>query len=332
MKEKRFALRANSIHADSACTRSACTRLITLRMLALIFLALMGASGCSNANTDATPTNTNLSVTTDAESMPQRVISLSPSATEILYAIGAGDMVVAVDKYSDYPDEAPTSELDGWQPNIEAISEYEPDMVVLGVNNGDVISGLERLGIDVIVQVPPADIAELYDQFMELGDATDQTVAAAEVVSRMQREIAHIVDSAPDATGLRYYHELGSSLYTATSATFIGHVYSLFDMVNVADAADPDRLFGGSPQLNAEYVVNENPDLIFLAYTVCSDDAATCSGDAAQTLASRPGWETISAVANSNVFEIKNNVSSRWGPRVVDFVAAVANGLNELTG
>ena len=254
-----------------------------------------------------------------SEDSLQRIVSISPTATEMLFAIGAGDRVVAVDKFSYYPEEAPVTDLDGWNPNIEAIAGYEPDLVVLQASE-EVIGSLEALGITVVNQGGPSSFDEVYAQISELGVATGLEAQAAEVVADMEADIAALVDDAPDASGSSYYHELDDTLFSITSDTFIGEVYGLFGLANVADPADADGSAYGYPQLSEEYLLDADPDLIFLADTLCCDQTA-------QTVSERPGWDQLSAVRDGNVIELNDDIASRWGPRLVDFVAAISQSL-----
>jgi iron complex transport system substrate-binding protein len=250
------------------------------------------------------------------ENQPEAVISLSPTATESLFAIGAGEQVIAVDDQSNYPAEAPISDLSGFQPNVEAIAGYEPDLVVASYDPGGLVKGLEKLDIPVLLQDAAPDLEGAYDQIETLGAATGNAEGAEEVVESMRTEIEELAGSVPAAAGTTVYHELGPDFFTATSDTFIGSVYELFGLVNIADAA-ADADSGGYPQLTAEYIVSENPDLIVLADTKCCEQTA-------ETVAKRAGWDQIDAVANGHIVEADDDITSRWGPRTVDFAAAVA--------
>ena len=249
----------------------------------------------------------------------QRIVSISPTGTEMLFAIGAGDRVVAVDQFSYFPEEAPVTDLDGWSPNIEAIASYEPDLVVLQAG-GDVIAGIEALGIEVFAHSGPAAIDDVYTQLADLGAVTGQTDEAASLAADMQARIAELVAAAPDASGLTYYHELDDTLYSVTSNTFIGQVYSLFGLANMADPADADGSAFGYPQLSDEYLVDADPDVIFLADTLCC-------GQSAETVAERPGWDQLTAVQTGRIVELDDDIASRWGPRLVDFIAAISDVL-----
>ena len=251
-----------------------------------------------------------------AEEGSMRIVSISPSGTEILYAVGAGDHVVAVDEFSYYPEGTPVTDLSGWQPNLEAILSYEPDLVVMGTN-GDIQAGLEAAGVEVVLSDAPFSFDDVYGEIERIGAATGNVAEAAEVVLQMQTDIEALRASAPDATGLTYYHELDNTLYSVTSSTFIGAVYALFGLENVADPADEDGASFGYPQLNDEYLVDADPDIIFLADTLC------CAQTAA-TIAERPGWDQLTAVQSGNVVELNDDIVSRWGPRLVDFIEAIA--------
>ena len=249
----------------------------------------------------------------------ERIVSISPTATEMVFAIGAGGRVVAVDQFSYYPEDAPVTDLDGWNPNIEAIASYDPDLVLMQTS-GDVGASLEALGIEVWAHDAPFAFEDVYVQIEQLGEVTGQTDEAAAVVDDMRAEIAELIAAAPDASGLTYYHELDNTLYTVTSSTFIGQVYGLFGLTNVADPADADGSAWGYPQLSDEYLVDADPDVIFLADTLCC-------GQNAQTIEARPGWDQLTAVQTGRIVELNDDIVSRWGPRLVDFIAAISGVL-----
>jgi ABC-type Fe3+-hydroxamate transport system substrate-binding protein len=245
----------------------------------------------------------------------RRIVSLSPTATEMLFAIGAGRQVVAVDSNSNYPKQAPRTSLSAYQPNLEAIAGYKPDLVVYSDDPGELAAGLTRLGIPALKQPAANGLDDTYRQLEELGRATGHVAEAGKLVATMRAEIARIVAAGRPERHLTYYHELDKNLYTATSKTFIGQLYSLLGMENIADLADKDKT--GYPQLSAEYVIKADPDLIFLADT-------KCCGQSAKTVAARDGWDQITAVKSGGVVELDDDVASRWGPRVVDFLKVIA--------
>ena len=250
---------------------------------------------------------------------PHRIVSLSPTATESLFAIGAGSQVVAVDDQSDYPKRAPRTSLSGYTPNVEAIAGYRPDLVVLSGDANDVVGGLRKLGIRVLLQPAAQTLSEAYAQISQLGAVTAHKRSAAALVRRMRKSITNAVKSVPKRH-LSVYHELDPTYYSATSKTFIGRIYKLFGLRNIADAADSS----GShyPQLSGEYIVSANPGLIVLADT-------RCCGQSAATVAGRAGWSGLAAIRNHRVVGIDDSVASRWGPRIVEFVRMVAEAMAE---
>jgi len=250
--------------------------------------------------------------------IPHRIVSLSPTATESLFAVGAGKQVVAVDDQSDYPKTAPRTKLSGFTPNVEAIASYKPDLVVLSYDTGGVVASLHKLKIRVLVQPAAPDLKQAYGQILELGGVTGHAKQAKAVVAGMKANIARIVAHAKRDPALSVYHELEPDLYSATSSTFIGKIYALFGLKNIADAADSTS--SGYPKLSNEYIIASNPSLIVLADTVCCAQTP-------QTVAARPGWNTIAAVRNHAIVRIDDSIASRWGPRVVNFVRAVASAL-----
>ncbi len=246
-------------------------------------------------------------------SRPERIVSLSPTATEMLFAIGAGEQVVAVDSFSYYPPEAPVTDLSGFEPNVEAVVGFEPDLVVLSFDPGDVVAGLETAGVPTLVLLAAVTLDDTYTQIEQLGAATGRIGDAAALVGQMQADIDELAASVPERDEpLTYYHELDDTLFSVTSRTFIGEIYALAGLQSIADAADPEGEAFGYPQLSAEFLLAADPDLIFLADT-------KCCGQNADTLARRPGFDQLTAVAEGRVIELDDDIASRWGPRIVEF-------------
>ncbi len=278
----------------------------------------------STTTTSTIPDSTGFPVTVDApngsvtiEAQPERIVSLSPTSTEVLFAVGAGDQVVAVDNQSTYPAVAPVTDLTGFEPSLEAIAGYDADLVILMYDPGEVIAGLEAIGIPVIMHPAAVTLDDVYWQIEQVGRATGHNAEAERLISSMVEGITD-ASASVDGEGLTYYHELSPDYYTATSSTFVGSLYALFGLENIADGADPDGF--GYPQLSPEHILNEDPAMIFLADTKCCDQDAS-------TVAARPGWDVLGAVASENIIELDDDVASRWGPRVVDFVEAIAHAV-----
>jgi cobalamin transport system substrate-binding protein len=247
---------------------------------------------------------------------PHRIISLSPTVTEDLFAIGAGKQVVAVDDQSNYPKRAPHTSLSGFTPNVEAVANYHPDLVVISYDPGNFASQLRQLKIKVVNIAAANNLGQAYAEILKLGRLTGHTKGARAVVSSMKKRLAAIVRSVPKSRRhLRVYHELDPTYYSATSNTFIGSVYKLFGFKDIADAAATTG--NDYPQLSGEYIVQQNPQLIVLADTKCCRQTAA-------TVAARPGWSTIAAVQHNRVVGVGDDIASRWGPRIVQFAQQVA--------
>jgi iron complex transport system substrate-binding protein len=251
-----------------------------------------------------------------APAPPHRIISLSPTATEDLYAIGAGPQVIAVDDQSNYPASAPRTKLSGFTPNVEAIAGYDPDLVVVSANPSGLLEALAKLHIRTLYQPPAKNLAAAYAQIERLGAVTGNAARARAVVTKLRQRVARVVSSMPPAAkGLSFYEELSPDYYSATSKAFTGQVLTLLGLKDIADAAD--KTGSGYPKLSAEYIVAANPDLIVLADT-------RCCGQTAAKVKARPGWSSISALGNGGVVGVSDDIASRWGPRIVDFMSAVA--------
>ncbi len=257
-----------------------------------------------------------------AATVPHRIVSLSPTATETLFAIGAGAQVVAVDDQSDYPKQAPHTSLSGYTPNVEAIAGYKPDLVIVYYDPSGLVKTLRGLGIRVLVQDAVKTLDGAYAQMLALGRVTGHLDNATRLVASMKARIkALVANGAPRARGLTVYHELGPDLYSATSSTFIGRVYSLFGLKNIADAADTGGT--GYPKLSPEYLVSQSPDIVVLA-------DIRCCAQTPRTVAARPGWSRVDAVRTGTVVMVDDSIASRWGPRIVNFIRAVAAALAHL--
>ncbi len=255
------------------------------------------------------------------DGVDQRVVSLSPTHTEMMFAIGAGDQLVAVDQFSDYPAEVQElpNELSAFDNNIEAIAAYEPDLVLIGGDFNGLGPQLDELGIAWWDGPAGTTIDDTYRQIEELGAVTGRESEAADVVASMQTRVDEIVAATPTPSEpLTVYHEIDETLFSLDSTTLFGELYSLLGLRNIADAAEGNS--GGYPQLSAEFIVSADPDFIFLADT-------KCCGQSSETVAARDGWADLAAVQSGNVIELDDDVASRWGPRVVDFLAAVSDAV-----
>jgi iron complex transport system substrate-binding protein len=297
----------------------------------LIALAACGGGSATPASRAATPSATAVAaaafpVTVTAangdvtlKAAPEKIVSMSPTATEMLFAIGAGPQVKAVDDNSTYPADAPKTDLSAFTPNTEAVAGYSPDLVVIATDSGGLLAGLTALGIPVL-QLPAATtLDDTYTQMQTLGDATGNRDGADKAVQELRDRLDAAFASAPaSAKGLTVYHELDDTYYSVTSKTFIGSIYARFGLINIADKADATA--GDYPQLSAEYVVKAAPNVVVLADSVCC-------GQNADTFAARPGMAAVPAVAQGRVIVVNDDIASRWGPRVADFAEAVAAGL-----
>jgi len=250
---------------------------------------------------------------------PSTIVSLSPTATEMLFAVGAGAQVKAVDDQSSVPAEAPRTKLSGFQPNAEAIAGYRPDLVVLSNDVNGIVAALGKLKVPVLLFGAPATVADGSVQELALGAATGHAAQAQQAVDTTRRRIAAAVARAPKAAKpLKIYHEVDNTYYSVTSSTFIGDLYRQFGLVNIADSAP--KAVGGYPKLSAEFVITAAPDLIVLA------DGTCCQQNAA-TVAKRPAFAGVPAVTSGRVVVVQDDVASRWGPSLAQFAEKVADTL-----
>ena len=209
--------------------------------LTVLAAALSAGALASPARTAAATFPVTVTVTNGKVIVPKRparIVSLSPTATETLFAIGAGAQVVAVDDQSDYPKNAPRTTLSGFTPNVESIAGYRPDLVVISFDPKGLSEALGKLGIPVVHQDAAATLKGAYQQIRQLGKVTGHTPQADGLVTRMKQRIGSIVaKTRTKTTGSTVYHELDPTLFSLTSNTFVGRIYEMFGLRNVADEA-----------------------------------------------------------------------------------------------
>lgn len=305
--------------------------------IAGLFLLAPSLVACSESSGESVAADTTIAVAAETmiveefpvtvgdltlESEPQRIISMSATATEMLFAIGAGDRVIAVDNFSNFPEETASLEkLDAYQPNVEAISELNPDLVIISYDPGNLVEQLTTLSVPVFTAGAVADLAGAYEQIEQLGALTGQLAEAVQVSSTMRSEVDAIAASITKTDPpLTYFYELDPTPYTVTSNTFIGGVMAVLGLANIADGVEEGNDY---PQLSAEVIVEKDPDIIFLADT-------KCCAQSAETVAARDGWAGLSAVASGSIIALDDDIASRWGPRLVDLVRTVAEAITSV--
>ncbi len=258
----------------------------------------------------------------------KKVISLAPSNTEILYAIGAGSLVIGRDDLSDYPEEAkklPTVGGSMGKFNYEAIAKLQPDLVLASpLNTPEQIKALEDLKLTVFVVPNPTVLDGMYQNLITLGALTGHAEDAKKLVANLQERQKRVADAlAPVKDRPLVFYELDASdpskPYTAGANTFIDLLIQLSGGVNVGS-----KLKGDYPQLSQEELLAQNPDVILLG------DAAY--GTTAEQVAKRAGWNTLKAVKNSKIFPVDDNLFSRPGPRLMDGLEALATQLHPEVG
>ena len=298
-------------------------RALPIAMVAIVFASVL-AIPAQAATTKYPLTISSGGFKTTITKEPKRIISLSPSATEIFFSIGAGKQILLVDSLSNYPKRAPISDISAFEPNVEAIVGKKPDLVLLSVDSmksTEIRNALIKLNVPVLMEKAPTKLSDVYAEIKVLGKVTNKQTRANALAKYMAAEIKSVLAKAKKSSGVRIFHELDDTYYSVTSDTFIGRVYKDFGVINVADAAAGADSYG-YPQLSAEYLLNSNPQAIFLAdaqYGVTPD-----------SVAKRAGWSQISAVKNNKVFALTADVPSRWGPRLVDFYRDIEKALAKI--
>ena len=243
-------------------------------------------------------------------SSPKRIISLSPSITEILFEIGSGNQVIAVDNLSNYPNEAPISDISAYDPNVEAISLLNPDLVILSYNIKNLKTALKKIGIETIYLPAPLNFEDILDQIDYLGLQTGNEDKAKKLISKMKNRMKTLQKLRENETATKIYHEIDPNYYSPSKFSFIGDIYQKLNYKNVANKADISNL--GYPKLSPELIISENPDLIVLPGK---------DNKYVEKVKLRPGWSYIEAVKKNNFLLTNNDIASRWGPRILNFAS-----------
>lgn len=258
-------------------------------------------------------------------SAPERIVSLSPSNTEILFAVGAGDSVVGITDYCNYPHDFTawieagnmTSIGNFWQPSTEPIIDLDPDLVLASSASLDAAENLRNLGYKVLV-IEAKTIDGILQDILLVGRATGNNAEASNLVSEMRSRIDSVSNQAADATSTPIvYHEVWNEpLQSAGPGTFIDEIITLAGGENLFHDATTSW-----PIISSETVIDRNPDVMFFP------DMYMGVGNFYETVESvgeRPGWESITAVQNDALYEINADIISRSGPRIVDALETVA--------
>lgn len=295
---------------------------LLLTAVAALVLAGCAGNGSEPESGGTAPAGDGFPVTVGEltlEERPTAIVSLSATATEMLFAVGAGDQVVAVDEFSNYPPEAPTTDLSGFTPNVEAISTYDPDLVVISYDPGDLVAQLNALDIPVhVVPDNPRTLDDVYAQLEDIGALTGHADEAQRLIEKMSTEVDAIVAQVPERDEPpTYYFEIDNTLYAYTSESIVGSLLEMIGLENIAVGDDPSQV---TVQLSPEFIVDADPDFIFLA------DAQY--GESVETVSARDGWDELTAVRTGRVVELSPDIHSRWGPRLVDLLREIADAVN----
>lgn len=299
-------------------------RNLLLALLVAVLVAVVACADDDEAEPLATPNPSAMTapfpvtiaddngVTVTLEEAPARIVALAPSFVEVLFAIGAGDTIVAADENTDYPPEAASiPRISGFEPSVEGIASYEPDLVLLTFDPGGLVDALNGLQITALFLAAPATVVGALDQIETLGQASGHSAEAADLVDVMNGDIHSIAAGIPAGDGPRVYHEVDNTYYSAGPGSFIHDLYAIVGAQNIAEATGE-----AFPQLSAEAIIQADPEVIILA-----DEFA---GESSDTVSSRPGWGEISAVKNGRVHTVDPNIISRPGPRLVDALETLA--------
>jgi iron complex transport system substrate-binding protein len=284
------------------------------KFFAVILTLALFLTACSTTHTDALNRQVKL------KGLAKRVVSLAPSNTEILFAVGAGDQVVGRDSFSDYPAETSSvQDIGGFNGkyNTEAILALKPDLVLAGeINPQDLVASLEKLGLTVYYLKNPASLEDMYANVETVGDLTGHSTQAKTLVDSLKQRVAAVDEKImPLSSRMPVYYELDATdptkPYTAGKGTFVDLLLARAGAYNIGDSLPTQWA-----QISLEEVVKSNP------YAIILGDSAY--GVTPESVKGRPGWSGISAVQENRIYPFDDNLISRPGPRLVDGLEALA--------
>jgi len=272
-----------------------------------------------------------------ATKAPGCIVSLSPTASDTLFSIGAGAQVQAVDQDSTFPAAAArvarAHKINPLEPSVEAIlgvckvtaahPSRKPDLVVISYDPSDFAKKLTNLGVKVVEQDAPGSLGGALAQIRALGVLTGHATAADALAARMNAAINADVKSLPahPTKKVTVYYEISSApYYSVTSSTFVGSLMKRLGLVNIADAQSTSA-DAGYPELTSEYIVSTSPTLILLA-----GDASVAS------VGQRTGFASVSAVEHHHVVELNANQASQWGPQLVPLMHQLTTSVASVLG
>lgn len=250
----------------------------------------------------------------------ERIVSLSPGATEIIYALGAEARLAAVDNQADFPEAAQSFQpkVDAFEPNVEAIAALNPDLVIVADDVSGIVGALDRLDIPVLYLDLDTDVTSIDDVFGQIGllgrltGTEDRAIQVITDLSARKDAIEETLEGLPQTDGPTVYHELDETFYSVADQTFIGSLYRVLKARNIAGDG------GGTsyPQLTQEAIIADNPEIIVLA-----DEEF---GVTIESVRQRPGWAAIDAVRDNRIYAIDPDIISRPGPRIIDALESLA--------
>ena len=304
------------------------SRKFTPFLFILVFTLILLSACSSQPETTSTPQSSTIEdglgreLTLDEPA--QRVVSLAPSNTEILFAVGAGDQVIGRDEFSDYPDQANTLPSVGGgfgDYNLEAIVDLEPDLVLAAeINTPEQVRALEDLGLTVFFLSNPTSLEEMYRNLLAVATLTGHESETEKLVDELRERVTQVekgIESAEDQPTAFYELDATdpSAPWTAGSGTFINTLITMAGGANIASDMEGQYL-----QISVEELLVRDPQVILLGDAVY--------GVTEESLSERPGWNNISAMVNGRIYTFDDNLVSRPGPRLVDGLEQLARLLH----
>jgi iron complex transport system substrate-binding protein len=301
-------------------------------ILFLLLMITISMTGCRNAKNNEKAVQDKAIKICDQmgreisiEKTPERIVSLSPSNTEILFALGLENKVVGVTNYCDHPEEAKRKEKIGnfAEPNLEKIVSLEPDLVLATSMHEKQVTQLDKLGIPTLV-LEPKGMSDMLSSIELIGKATGSEDKALSLVTSLKERIdtieEKVKDIPEDKKPLVYYELWPTPITTTGPGTFVDDLINRAGGRNIA--ADAKKAY---PEYSQEVIIKRNPDIIIFSHHGASQQSE-------EDIKARKGWESVNAIKNDKVFYVNENIVQRPTPRLVDGLEAIYDIISKKSG
>jgi len=243
-----------------------------------------------------------------------KIVSLSTTHTEIVQALGGGELLVGADSFSQTPETV--KKIDAFTATTDEILELNPDVVLIAFDINEIVTDLEGKEMKYALLPPARNFEDVYSQIEIIGNLIHRENEAKNLISSMREDVSTILQNTT-FKDIKIFHEIGYTygIYTVNKNSFIGEIYNLLGVKNIANELE-DPYSSGYPEISEEKIIESNPDLIVVGHSDYLN----------KDLSIRTSWKNLTAVKSNNIYFLDENLANNWGINTVDLL----NVLNEI--